>query len=112
MYSIKNREVLENLNELVPLQSQVKAVRIQDKLGKQNFHEDMKKILEAVTKSIKDVSEEVTKTMTENYIKNNQALENLNNKLLEIIKDWGILASYLMSALSKITLLESSSQFK
>ena len=72
----------------------------------------MKKVFEHVTKSIKDVSEEVTKTMTENPIKNNQALENLNNKLLEILNDRGILASYLMSPLFKITNPENSTQFK
>ena len=38
LYAIKNREDLENLNELVSLQDQVKVVRLQDKLGKQNFH--------------------------------------------------------------------------
>ena len=63
----------------------------------------MKKVFEPVSKSIKDVSEEVTETMTENSIKNIQPLENLNNKLLEIMNDRGILATYLMSPLSKIT---------
>ena len=72
----------------------------------------MNKVFEPVTKSIKDVSEEVTKTMTENSIKSNQALENLNNKLLEIMNDRGILASYLMSPLSKITNPENTSEFK
>ena len=50
--------------------------------------------------------------MTENSIKNNQALENLNNKLLEIMNDTGILASYLMSPFSKITNPENTTQFK
>ena len=45
-------------------------------------------------------------------MKNNQAIENLNNKLLEIMNGRGILASYLMSPLSKITNLENTSQFK
>ena len=112
MYSIKDTESLENLQELVSLESKVKTVRLQDKLGKQNFHEDMKKVFEPVTKSFKDVYEEVTKTMTENSIKNNQALEYLNNKLLEIMNDRSILASYLLSLLSKITNPENSSQFK
>ena len=49
MFPIKNREDLENLNELVSLQDQVKAVRLQHKLGKQNFHEDMKKVFEPMT---------------------------------------------------------------
>ena len=43
---------------------------------------------------------------------NKKALENLNNKLLEIMNDTGILASHLLSSLSKITNLENSSQFK
>ena len=43
LYSIKDREDLENLNELVSLQDQVKTVRLQDKLGEQNFHENIKK---------------------------------------------------------------------
>ena len=33
LYSIKDREDLENLNELVSLQDQVKTVRLQDNLG-------------------------------------------------------------------------------
>ena len=54
----------------------------------------------------------ITKTITETSIKNNQAIENLNNKLLEIMNDRGILASYLMTPLSKITNPENTSQFK
>ena len=60
--SIKDREGLENFNELVSLEGQVKTVRLRDDLGKQNFHEDFKKVFEPVTKSIKDASEEITKT--------------------------------------------------
>ena len=44
LFPIKDREDLEKLNELVWLQDQVKVVRLQDKLGKQNFHENMKKL--------------------------------------------------------------------
>ena len=112
LYTIKDREDLENLNELVTLQNQVKLVRLQDKLGKQNFHEDMKKVFEPVTKSLENTSENLTKAITENSIKNNKAIENINNNLLEIMNDRGILATYLMSPLSKITNPENSSQFK
>ena len=112
LFAINNREELEKLNELLLLQNQVNEVRLQDKLGEQNFHEDMKKVFEPVTKSIKDVSEEVTKTMTVSSIKNNQALEKLNNKLLEIMKDRGRIASYLLSPLSKITNPGNNTQFK
>ena len=90
----------------------MKALRLQDKLGEQNFHEDMKKVFEPVTKSIKEVSEEVTKTITETSIKNNKAVENLNKKLLEIMNDRGISVSFLLSPLPKITNPENSTQFK
>ena len=112
LYSIKDREDLENLNELVSLQDQVKTVRLQDKLGEQNFHENIKKVFEPVTKSIENTSQDITKTITETSLKNNEAIENLNNKLLEIMNDRGILATYLMSPLSRITNPENTTQFK
>ena len=112
LYSIKDREDLENLEGLVSLENQVKVVKLQDKLGKQNFHEDMKKVFEPVTKSLESTSQDITKTITETSIKNNQAIENLNNKLLEIMNDRGILASYLMSPLSMIPNPENTTQFK
>ena len=112
LYSNKDREDLENLNELVSLQDQVKTVRLQDKLGKQNFHEDMKKVIEPVTKSLENTSQDIKKTITETSLKNNQAIENLNNKLLEIMNDRGIISSYLLSPLSKIFNPEKTTQFK
>ena len=111
LYSIKDREDLQNLEELVSLENQVKVVRLQDKLGKQNFQEHKKKVFEPVTKSLENTSQDLTKTIAETSIKNNQAIENLNNKLLEITKDGGILASYLMSPLSNITNPENTTQF-
>ena len=103
LYSIKDKEDLENLQELVSLENQVKVVKLQDKLRKQNFHEDMKKVCEPVTKSLESTSQDITKTIKESSIKSNQAIENLNNKLLEILNDRGISATYLMSPLSKVT---------
>ena len=49
--------------------------------------------------------------MTENSKEKNKAATTLNNKSLEIINDRGIIASYLLSPLSKITSLENTSQF-
>ena len=112
LFAINNREDLDKLEESTSLQDQVKAVRLQDKLGKQNFHEDMKKVFEPVTKSLKNTSEKLTKAITESSKENNLARENLNNKLLKIMNDRGILASYLMSPLSKITNPENTTQFK
>ena len=71
LYSIEDREDLQKLNESTSLQDQVKAVRIQDKLGKQNFHEDMKKVFEPVTKSLENTSQDITKTIAETYIESN-----------------------------------------
>ena len=45
LYSIKNVEDLQKLNELVSLQNHVNEVRLQDRLGEQNYHEDSKKII-------------------------------------------------------------------
>ena len=103
---------MENLNNLVALQIQVRAVRLQDKLSKQNFHEDMKTVFEPVTKSLKNNSEILTKTTTETSSKNKKAIENLNNKLLEKKNNRGILASFLIIPLSKITNPENTTQFK
>ena len=112
MFAINNREDLDKLEELASLQDQVKVVKLQDKLGEQNFHEDMKKVFEPVTKSFKNTSENLTKAITETSIKNNLAIENTNNNLLEIMNDRGILATYLMSPLSRITNPENTSQFR
>ena len=112
LYSIKDRENLEKLNELATLQNQVKVVKLQDKLGEQNFHEDVKKVFEPLAKSFENTSENLTKAITETSIKNNQAIENINNNLLEIMNDRGILATYLMSPLSRITNPGNTSQFK
>ena len=112
LYSIKDREDLENLEELVSSEGQVKVVRLQKRLGKQNFHEDMKKVFDPVTKSLEHTSQDITKAITETSIKNNQAIENLNKNLLQIMNDRGILATFLMSPLSKITNPENVTQFK
>ena len=112
LYSIKNIEDLNDLNELVTLQDLVKAVKLQDKLGEQNYHQKSEKLFEPVTKSTKAVSEEVTKTITETSIKNNQTIENVNNKPREIMTDRGIISSYFLSPLAKITNFENTTQFK
>ena len=80
LYSHEIKDDLQKLNESSLLESQVKAVRLQNKLGEENFHEDLKKVFEPVANSIKDVSDEVLKTMTEHSNKNNKPIENLKEK--------------------------------
>ena len=112
LYSIKDRENLETLEQLFSLENLVKAVRLQNRLGKQNLHEDMKKVFEPVTKSITDVSKELTKTLTETSNKNNKAMENLNEKNLELMNDKGMIAPFLAPSLVNLLKSENKSQFR
>ena len=102
---------LKDLDELDDLQSKVKQVSLVEKLSKQRYHYHIKELFEPSINSIKDVSEDVTWTMTENSEEKNKAPTTLNNKLLEIMNDRGRIASYLLSPLSKMTSLENTSQF-
>ena len=65
----------------------VEVLRLQDELGKQNFHENVKKIYEPLTGTIKNTSEDITKTMMLASKENNEVLENLNDKLSELMND-------------------------
>ena len=85
-------------------------MRLQDKLGEQNLLEVMMEAFDPVTDKIKKTSEKLRKILTESSFKNIQASENLSNKLLEIMNARGILATYLMSPLSKITNPENTTQ--
>ena len=80
MFPIKDREDLQKLNDLISLKNQVQEVRLQDKLGEQNYHEDAKKLFKPMTDE-KNTSEKIAKTLTENSINNNKAIENLNEKI-------------------------------
>ena len=112
LFPINNREDLQILNELVLLQNQVNEVRLQDRLGEQNYHEDSKKLFKPMTDVIKSTSENITKTLTENSINNNKAIENLNEKILELMDEKGMIAPYLVSSLSNVFNLENKSQFR
>ena len=112
LFPINKREDLQNLNELVSLQNQVNEVRLQDRLGEQNYHEDSKKLFKPMTDVLKSTSKNITKTLTENVINNNKAIENLNEKILEMMDEKGMIAPYLVSSLSNVFNLENKSQFR
>ena len=111
LFPIKNKEDLEKL-ELVSLQTQVNEVRLQDMLGEQNYHQDSKKLFKPMTDAIKSTSENITKTLTENSINNNKALENLNEKILELMDEKGMIAPYLTSSLVEVFKKDNKSQFR
>ena len=94
LYSNKIVEAVQNLNELVSLKNQIQEVILQDKLGEQNYHEDAEKIFKPMTDAIKNTSENITKTLTENSINSNKGKESLNEKILKLINDKGMLAPY------------------
>ena len=96
-FAFKKRGDLEKLEKLASLKNQVAEVRLKGNLGKQAFHENTKKLFEPVTDRHKNTSENLTKTITEIYINNNKAIKNLNEKLLGLKNDKGILFSLLFS---------------
>ena len=112
LFPIKNKEDLENLKEAVSLQNEVKLVRLQDKLGEQNFHENMEKVFGPLTDTLKKTSESITKSITENSINNTKAIENLNEKILELMNDKGLIAPYLALPLVEVFRKDNKSQFR
>ena len=66
MYSIHKRNDLEKLKKLQESKSLLKAERLKEKLGKQDFHYDMEEVFEPVTAR----QAEATKNRN-NYLKNN-----------------------------------------
>ena len=112
LYPIKNVEDLQKLDEAVLLQNQVSEVRLQNKLGDQNFHENMNKLFKPMTDVIKNTSENITKTLTENSINNNKVIENLNEKILELMNDKGMIAPYLTTSLVEVFKKDNKSQFR
>ena len=74
------------------LKSKVKTVRLQDKPGVQNYHQNVENLYKPLTDTSKDTFENLTKTIAETYIDNNKSIENLNEKLLELMNDKGMIA--------------------
>ena len=52
--------------------------------------------------AIKDTSDNSTKTITESSLINNKAIENLNERILELMNEKGLRAPYLASSLVNI----------
>ena len=84
---------------------------MQDKLGKQNFHESMEEVFEPLTDTLRKTSESITKTITETSIKNNKSISDLNEKNPEVMNDKGIIAPYLASFLVNFFKPENKSHF-
>ena len=53
LFPIKNRQGLEDLEGLAPLKNQVEEARLQDNLGKQNYHQNTTQLFKPLTDAIK-----------------------------------------------------------
>ena len=93
-------------------QNQVKGLKLQEKLGQQNFHYDMKKVFESVAGTVKNVSEEVKEAKTETAKGSKKTFTDLNEKDYELVKDKGIIHSQLATPLLILVAPENKSQFK
>ena len=70
----------------------------------------MKKVFKPINKTIKDVSEDVTESITVTSEQNDRALANIKDKLSEIFNNRCKIASYLLSLLSRPTKSQHTSQ--
>ena len=86
-------------------------MRLQDKLGEQNYHQIAEKLYKPLTHTIKDTSENLTKFFTDTNINNKKAIEKLNERILELMNDKGLLAPYLASSLVNLFKPQNKSQF-
>ena len=83
MYSIHNRDDLEKLKKMQESKSLIKAERLKEKLGKQDFHYDMEEVFEPVTENQKK-SQNQTKLESEKQI---QALRDSTQTTTQAIQD-------------------------
>ena len=83
MYSIHNRDDLEKLKKLQESKSLIKAERLKQLLGKQDFHYDMEEVFEPVTENQKK-SQNQTKLESEKQI---QALRDSTQTTTQAIQD-------------------------
>ena len=72
----------------------------------------MEEVFEPLTDTLKKTSYNIKKTITENSINNNKAIENLNEKILELMNDKGMIAPYLTTSLVEVFEKDNKSQFR
>ena len=111
MFQIKNRNDLQKLEELASLQNQVEELRLQDKPGGQNYQQKTKKLFETLTDAIKNTYQDIIKAITKTSFKNNQAVWDLNENVLELMNGKGMIVPYLASSSVNLLKPENKSQF-
>ena len=101
----KNENDLKDLEELADLQSEVKQIRLVEKLGKQGSQFDAKKLFEPITKEVKDTSQkllEETKSTTKAIEKMDERIVHI--KALELENKNGVVDSSFFKPIAKLLL--------
>ena len=83
MYSIHNRDDLEKFKKMQESKSLIKAERLKEKLGKQDFHYDMEEVFEPITENQKK-SQNQTKLESEKQL---QALRDSTQTTTQAIRE-------------------------
>ena len=126
MFSIHNRDDLEKLKKMQESKSLIKAERLKQPLGKQDFHYDMEEVFEPVTENQtkqQELSEKQIQALRDSTQTTTQAIENqtgaiehssdiLNKNLQKSIKDAN--SNQVDSSIVKTVsnLLNTQSQFR
>ena len=63
IYSRKNKDDIKDSEGLANLQSEVKQVRVVEKLGEQRFHYDTKELIDPITKAVTDTSQNCSRRL-------------------------------------------------
>ena len=97
------KDDIKDLEELADLQSKVKQNRLVEKIGKQCFHLDIKKLLEPITKTVTDTSQKIHEE-TKSTRKAMEALDesNVHVKALEFLNKNGVINSSLITPIARL----------
>ena len=113
IYSIQHKDELKDLKEIEDLQSKEKQVRLVEKLGKQGFQYDVKKLFELITKTLTGTSQK----LIEETRFNTKSIENLdesNNyvKSSESMNKSEVSQPSLIKLIAKHLVPKNNSQFR
>ena len=87
IFTPKNFDEYEKINELNETRKQLKAEQLKEKLGKQDFHYDMKEVFEPLEKAIKESDESQTRAITGALTDATKSTTALTNQLIDTVKD-------------------------
>ena len=93
MYSIHNREDLEKLKKLNQINNQLKEQRLKKKLGRQDFHFNVKELFEPVTKNQSKMQEKIEEQTNQIKKSKKQSISIENTKNITDAIDFNTLSA-------------------